>query len=106
MPKSLEGHEFDFTAANILADIIIPLAPYARKLTKKGGYITCSGILTTKEDSVVKALEKNGFEIVQEAPYMSRPLTAEDNELGKMAEKYGVDVGMKYTAFIVRKAGS
>lgn len=65
LPKSLEGHEFDFTAANILADIIIPLAPYARKLTKKGGYITCSGILTTKEDSVVKALEENGFEIVR-----------------------------------------
>ena len=65
LPQELEGHTFDFTAANILADVIIPLAPYARKLTKKGGYITCSGILTSKEDSVIKALEKNGFEIVR-----------------------------------------
>lgn len=64
LPKSLEGHTFDFTAANILADVIIPLAPYARKLTRTGGFITCSGILTTKEDSVVKALVENGFEIV------------------------------------------
>ena len=65
LPASLEGHEFDFTAANILADVIIPLAPYARKLTKKDGFITCSGILTTKEDSVARALRENGFEIVE-----------------------------------------
>ena len=65
LPPSLEGHTFDFTAANILADVIIPLAPYARKLTKKDGIITCSGILTTKEASVVRALEENGFTIVE-----------------------------------------
>ncbi len=49
---------------------------------------------------------KNGFEIVQEAPYMFRPLTAEDNELGEMAEGSGVEVIMKYTAFVTRKTGS
>ena len=65
LPPSLESHTFDFTAANILADVIIPLAPYARKLTKKDGIITCSGILTTKEASVARALEENGFTIVK-----------------------------------------
>ncbi len=65
LPSTLEGHTFDFVAANILADVIIPLAPYARKLTKKGGIITCSGILTTKEEAVVMALLRNGFEIVE-----------------------------------------
>ncbi|MCR5431561.1 MAG: 50S ribosomal protein L11 methyltransferase [Lachnospiraceae bacterium] len=65
LPGSLEGCKFDYTVANILADIIIPLTPYAAKLTKQGGYITCSGILTTKEESVAKALRENGFEIVE-----------------------------------------
>ena len=65
LPTALQGQTFDFTAANILADIIIPLVPYARKLTKKGGIFTCSGILTTKEESVVKALEGGGFEVIE-----------------------------------------
>ncbi|MCR5829136.1 MAG: 50S ribosomal protein L11 methyltransferase [Lachnospiraceae bacterium] len=65
IPHALEDKKFDFIAANILADIIIPLAPYARKLIKDGGIITCSGILTTKEESVVKALRESGFEIIE-----------------------------------------
>ncbi len=45
----------------------------------------------------------NGFDIVYEEPYEYRSLRADDNELGKAAAKFGVDVGMKFTAFIVRK---
>lgn len=45
----------------------------------------------------------NGFEIVYEEPYEYRSLRADDNELGEAAAKFGVDVGMKFTAFIVRK---
>lgn len=45
----------------------------------------------------------NGFEIVYEAPFEYRSLRADDNELGAAAVKLGIDIGMKYTAFIVRK---
>ena len=65
LPDSLKGLTFDFAAANILADIIIPLAPYARELVRTGGVFTCSGILTTKEGSVMEALVANGFEILE-----------------------------------------
>ena len=45
----------------------------------------------------------NGFEIVYEKVFEYRSLQADDNELGEAASRYGVDVGLKYTAFIVRK---
>ncbi len=45
----------------------------------------------------------NGFEIVYERPFEYRSLRADDNELGEAAVKFGVDIGMKFTAFIVRK---
>ena len=47
----------------------------------------------------------NGFEIVYEEPLEYRSLRSDDNELGEAAFKYGVNVGVKYTAFIVRKKG-
>lgn len=45
----------------------------------------------------------NGFEIVYEKPFGYRSLRADDNELGEAATKFGVDIRMKFTAFIVRK---
>ena len=44
----------------------------------------------------------NGFEIVYEDPYY-KSLRADDNELGEAAVKFGVDIGIKFTAFIVKK---
>lgn len=46
---------------------------------------------------------ENGFEIVYEETFEYRSLKAEDNELGSAAVKFGVDIGMKFTAYIVRK---
>lgn len=46
---------------------------------------------------------ENGFDIVYEEPFEYRSLKAEDNELGVAADKFGVDIGMKFTAYIVRK---
>ena len=45
----------------------------------------------------------NSFEIVYEEPFEYRSLKADDNELGEAAVRFGVDIGMKFTAFIVRK---
>ena len=47
--------------------------------------------------------KKNGFEIVYEEPFESRTIKEDDNELGEAAVKYGVEVEMVFTAFIVKK---
>lgn len=45
----------------------------------------------------------HGFEIIYAEPYLFRALTKEDNELGEAAAKSGVDIGLQFTAFIVKK---
>lgn len=45
----------------------------------------------------------NGFEILYEAPYLFRQLSENDNELGEAASRFGVNIGLQFTAFIVRK---
>lgn len=50
---------YDIVAANILADIIIPLSEIIAPHLKKGGLFITSGIINTKETEVVKAIEDN-----------------------------------------------
>ncbi len=44
-----------------------------------------------------------GFEIVSEKPVQNRIFTEEDNELGEASVKFGIPVGTKETAFVLRK---
>ena len=44
-----------------------------------------------------------GFEIVTEEEVQHRIFTAEDNELGEASVKFGIPVGTKETAFVLRK---
>ena len=46
-----------------------------------------------------------GFEIVYEQPQEYRSLRKEDNELGEAAFRYGVDIGLSFNAYIVKKKG-
>ena len=46
---------------------------------------------------------ESGFEIVSEQQYEYRSLQGKDNELGKAALEFGVDIGMNLTAYIVKK---
>lgn len=57
-------YQYEVVAANIVADVIIGLAPKAREYMKKGGVFITSGIINDREDDVKSALEENGFEIV------------------------------------------
>lgn len=61
------GYEcYDIVVANILADVLIPLSDIVPKHLKTGGYFITSGIIDTKENEVVKAIEANThFEIVE-----------------------------------------
>ncbi len=57
--------EYEIVVANILADVIIPMAPVIPARLKKGGYFITSGIIDFKENEVKEAIENAGLEVVQ-----------------------------------------
>lgn len=60
------GYEkYDIVAANILADVLIPLTPVIVNQMKKGAYYITSGILDVKEDVVVQAVKEAGLTLVE-----------------------------------------
>lgn len=60
------GYEcFDVVAANILAQVLIPLTPQVYKHLKKGGIYITSGIIDDKEQDVVAAIKESGMEILE-----------------------------------------
>lgn len=58
------GTGYDVVLANIVADVIIPLAPFARECTAPGGVFITSGIIDGRQDEVTAAIEAAGFTIV------------------------------------------
>ena len=60
------GYEkYDIVAANILADVLVPLTPVIFNQLKKGGIYITSGIIDDKEETVVKAVKDAGLEILE-----------------------------------------
>ena len=60
------GYEkYDIVAANILADVLVPLTPVILNQLKKGGIYITSGIIDDKEETVVKAVKDAGLEILE-----------------------------------------
>ena len=59
------GRGYDLVVANILADIIIPMAPALYQCAKEQGVLITSGIIDFKENEVKEALEQAGFEILE-----------------------------------------
>ncbi len=57
-------HKYDVVVANILADIIIPMADALYGTVKEDGILITSGIIDFKEEAVKNALLAAGFEIV------------------------------------------
>ena len=51
--------------ANIVADVIIGLAPAARSFMKEGGLFLCSGIIDTRAEEVAEKLREAGLEILE-----------------------------------------
>ena len=54
--KAQLGGCYDIVVANIVADVIIGLAPSVRQFLKPGGLFLCSGIIDTRADEVADAL--------------------------------------------------
>ena len=65
LQKKVGTEEYEIVVANILADVIIPMAPVIPARLKKGGYFITSGIIDFKENEVKEAIEAAGLEIVQ-----------------------------------------
>ena len=55
----------DIVVSNIIADVIIGLAPQIPTVLKEGGYYISSGIIRERLEDVRKALTESGFTIVK-----------------------------------------
>ena len=64
LAKDVSG-KYPVIAANIVADAIIALSPAVPALLADGGVYITSGIIDTREQDVLAALEKCGFTVVE-----------------------------------------
>ena len=59
------GYEkYDVVVANIIADVIIAMAPIIKKAIKKDGIFISSGIIKDRVEDVYAALSENNFEVI------------------------------------------
>ena len=65
LQKQVGTEEYDIVVANILADVIIQMAPVIPDRLRKGGYFITSGIIDFKEDEVRDAIEKTGLKVIE-----------------------------------------
>lgn len=56
---------YDIVAANILADVLVPLTPVIQAQLKSGGIYITSGIIDDKEETVVEAVKAAGMELLE-----------------------------------------
>ena len=64
MMLQLSQEKYDIVLANIVADVIIPLAPVVPNFLGDGGIFICSGILNTRLGEVLDALDGAGLKVV------------------------------------------
>ena len=64
--EPFSSEKYPIVVANILADVIIPLAPVVRRFLLPGGVFVCSGIINLMEEKTKKALTDLGYEILNE----------------------------------------
>lgn len=61
------GGGYDVIVANIVADVIIGMAPMFAGKLRAGGTLICSGILDGRADEVAEALRQAGFTVAERA---------------------------------------
>ena len=59
MQAEFEAEQYDIVVANILADVIIPIAGIVDRFLKPGGVFISSGIIYMKEEEVKDAINNN-----------------------------------------------
>ena len=65
LQKTVGTKEYEIVVANILADVIIPMAPVIPARMKNGAMFITSGIIDFKEKEVADAIEAAGLTIVE-----------------------------------------
>ena len=60
-----EGAQFDVAIANIIADVVISLAGQIGTVLRPEGTFICSGIIREREQDVLDALERDGYEVCE-----------------------------------------
>ena len=68
LTSQVEG-SFQIICANIVADVIIRLSEDAGRYLAKDGIFITSGIIDTREQDVLNALEQNGFQVIERRTY-------------------------------------
>ena len=61
----LRRESYDLVLVNIVADVIIALAPVLGRFLAPQGRVICSGILDTRQEDVLQALENAGLKVLQ-----------------------------------------
>ena len=61
--RRLEEKEYDIVLVNIVADVIIALAPVLPRFLRSESRLICSGILDSRLDDVTAALQKAGLTV-------------------------------------------
>lgn len=70
LSRRLRAEKFDIITANIVADVIIAIAPRVPEFMAEGAKFICSGIIEGREPEVEAALRGAGLEIIE---HMSTP---------------------------------
>ena len=65
LQEKVGTEKYDIVVANILADVIIPMAPVIPDRLKKKGIFISSGIIDFKEKEVKDAIERSGLHILE-----------------------------------------
>ena len=65
LQEKVGRQEYEIVVANILADVIIPMAPVIPDRLKQGGYFITSGIIDFRENDVKEARENAGLTSVE-----------------------------------------
>ena len=63
LAETVGERPYDLIAANIVADVIIWMAPSFKKFLAKDGTLIVSGIIAERSGEVIAALERNGFAV-------------------------------------------
>ena len=62
---ALQGRKANVIVANIIADVIIYMAPSLPPYLAENGSFIASGIIKERKEDVVRAIEESGFEVVE-----------------------------------------
>ena len=65
LAERLAQKRYGLVLANIVADVIIPLAPQVPGLLAPDGVFLCSGIIDARGDEVAAALEGQGLRVTR-----------------------------------------